>query len=257
MPTGQQFAVSVVGGGSANLKDTPANDAKTVVQLPPGSTVQTIGPSMTVDGVTWLPVTAAQASGSATGWIRLDNVAASDPAAVPTATTFVAQYVATPTKFPTFTPVPPATLAPTRRPTLPAAPLTNTWTDPQGRLTLRYPATWKVENQSIYALSLDGPDSSVLSIRITNPPREPTLDAVLQAEQSQIKNNFSNTVFTPTQDLTVGGKPGKYWSETYGDNLRGEEWIVFAGGAEYDFGVGKFDVNAGDIEQIIASVKFA
>ncbi len=146
-----------------------------------------------------------------------------------------------------------------------AAALSQTWTDPNGRVKMQYPNGWTattLAGSQSNILELDGPDNVSLYIDVYTQSGTP-------AEETQATNDARNksTQFTftngPVTDAKVGGEPGKVVSytakrkdQTTGTGTDGVLWIVNHGNNEYDFEALAIGPHRAEIDAILATVTF-
>lgn len=169
--------------------------------------------------------------------------------------------------------VPPAPAAVQSPPpaTVPISPPNGqTWTDPGGRLTVRFPAPWQLDSslitraKDILGLSTPG-EMEILSLSVS------PMDSLSLTEHAQIAaaaadQVLSNVQSTPPKSTVIGGEPAMYVAYagsspgTFSINRLGSYTVVFHRGQMYEFfALGTGDDPSGfgtDVGRIIGSVVF-
>ncbi len=161
----------------------------------------------------------------------------------------------------------PATVAPSTAPAQNAA--TDSWTDPERRVTVRFPADWKKntfdsrdENSTIETaqplVQVTGPDGVQFSVTIYRSVKtlEEDVRAFRDAAASDPKIAFRAD---ETQDATIGGEPAKRLTGTYtqnGESLAVTVWFVDHDGKRFGFTADRIGTHRAEVDAIIASVTF-
>jgi len=174
---------------------------------------------------------------------------------------------AAPTVPPTTSPT--ATVAPTVTPTTgPTATTTGstTWTDPDGVISFKYPASWtasKEPNSTSSAVTISSGTAVSIRVFIYDPGKE-TIDQNFQ----RIRDNDSDDgktvrVYDPVLDTKVGGQPAKsiaykYTAKDQPNSTPGIAtiWFVDHNGKRYQFFCSNLATNRTQIEAVINSVTF-
>jgi hypothetical protein len=173
---------------------------------------------------------------------------------------------ATPTTIPA-TPTTTATTAALIAPALSGP--TDSWTDPENRVTVRFPADWQKdtfdtrdENETLdkaqALLQLTGPDRVRFSVTIYVSTK--TLDedvaAFRDAGTSDPKIAFKPD---PVQDVTVGGEAAKRITGSYtlnGASVAVAVWFVDRGGKRFALSADQIGTHRSDIDAIVATTAF-
>ena len=202
------------------------------------------------------------ATSTASGTQQARNSAASATAA-PATSTPAATPSATATIAPTATAAPVASIAPAL-----SGP-TGSWTDPENRVTVRFPTDWQKETfdtrdenatleKAQPLLQLTGPDDVHFSVNIYMSAK--TLDedvrAFLDATTSDPKFAFKPD---QTQDVRVGGEAAKLLTGSYMQNgapVSVAVWFVDHGGKRFGFSADQIGTHRSAIDAIVASITF-
>ncbi|MGI8856694.1 MAG: hypothetical protein ACR2JW_13175 [Thermomicrobiales bacterium] len=146
-----------------------------------------------------------------------------------------------------------------------AATLSQTWTDPNGRVKVQYPNGWTattLAGSQSNILELDGPDNASFYIDVYKQSGTPAeeMQATNDARNKSAQFTFTNG---PVTDVKVGGEPGKVVSytakrkdQTTGTGTDGVLWIVNHGNSEYDFEALAIGPHRAEIDAILATVTF-
>ncbi len=173
-------------------------------------------------------------------------------------------------------PLPPSIPPPTRVPTAPpgtATPAlsgpTDSWVDPEHRVTVRYPTSWskesfestRDENSTLAKaeplLVLTGPDKVQLGVILYNSPD--TLDGDVTAARALLTGGSSPTTLTPTRDAVIGGEPAKTFDGTFASNGSTEAaalWIVGHGNKRFIFSAAKIGTHRAEVDAVVGAVTF-
>ena len=173
-------------------------------------------------------------------------------------------------------PLPP-TATPPRAPTAPPATATaalsgptSNWTDPENRVTVRYPTSWSRDSSTASRdesgtldkaqplLSLTGPDMAILRVIIY--VSQQTLDGDVVAARALLTSGSSPITLTPTKDTVIGGEPAKTFDGTYvqsGSTVAAALWIVGHGSKRFIFSADKIGTHRSEIGAIIGAVTFS
>lgn len=143
--------------------------------------------------------------------------------------------------------------------------LSQTWTDPNGRLKMRYPNGWtvtKLANSQSNIVEIDGPDGVSFYIDVFRQSGTPTEEIQATKDARDKSAQFAFT-FSPITDTSVGGEAGKAISytakrkdQTTGAGTDGTLWIVNHGDTEYDFEALVIGRHRPEVEAILASAVF-
>ncbi len=146
-----------------------------------------------------------------------------------------------------------------------------TWTDPDNRITVRYPMPWQAETHSDSnengtlteatsknpLLRLTGPDKAMLDVVIYDATG--TIDGDAQTLQALAGNSGNATIFSPPQDATVGGRPARLLAAMYnkdGATIAAALWLVDSGGKRFIFPADRIGPHRTEIESILGAVSF-
>jgi serine/threonine protein kinase len=172
--------------------------------------------------------------------------------------------------------IPPPSATPPRAPTAPpgtATPAlsgtTDSWTDPEHRLTVRYPTTWskdsfedtRDENSTLTKvqplLELTGPNE--VSVNIGPYVSPDTLDSDVTAARALTTSGSSPITLTPTRDTVIGGEPAKTFDGTYtqnGNTVAAAVWMVGHGNKRFLFSADKIGTHRSEVDAIVGAVTF-
>jgi hypothetical protein len=197
-------------------------------------------------------------SADASGTRQAQNVVAS--------ATVTAIANATPTILPA-TPTTTATTAALIAPALSGP--TDSWTDPENRITVRFPTDWQKdtfdtrdENETLDKaqplLQLTGPDRVRFSVTIYVSTK--TLDEDVRAFRDAATSD-PKIAFKPdqTQDVTVGGEAAKLLTGSYtqnGESVTVAVWFVDHGGKRFGLSADRLGTHRSAIDTIVASTSF-
>lgn len=173
---------------------------------------------------------------------------------------------ATPTTIPA-TPTPTAATATVIAPALSGP--TDSWTDPENRITVRFPADWQKdtfdtrdENRTLEKaqalLQLTGPDRVRFSVTLYVSTK--TLDEDVSAFRDAVTSDPKIAFKTDqTQDVTVGGEAAKRLTGSYmqnGESVAVAVWFVDHGGKRFGLSADRVGTHRSDIDAIVASTTF-
>ena len=276
------FLVTKRGGAAAT-----ATPARTVTASATVTTVATGSASATQGGIGNLPATLSAAA-TATAAVRPSNAT---PAATIGATPSAAATRAIPTPTRTTSAASSTTVA--SRPAgsvisiasvsagasaststtaragtagaTPAVALAETWTDPDGHLTLRYPTGWTVtqqQNSQSNLVEIDSPDGASFFVDLFPAAGTPA-EEIQSVRDSGARSTQLTYAFSPITDTRIGGEAGKTISYTVrrkdqptSVGTDGTVWVVNHAGMEYDFQVIATGRHRIEIDAILATVVF-
>lgn len=165
------------------------------------------------------------------------------------------------------TPTPLPTLAPTVPPTpRPASANLTAWTDPEGRIRLQYPSSWKAtrDNSTGNVLEVDSPDDVFLFVNIFNLDR-PASEGIQGFHQRHVTSTTRSYTDGSIQTTRVGGASGAvmgYLSANKSGNPdphAGKVWYVDSGGKQFVievYATGTSLRRTDEINAIINSITF-
>jgi hypothetical protein len=155
---------------------------------------------------------------------------------------------------------PPATTA-----TSPPATLTDTWTDTDGLISMRFPGSWTKSRDTSDPTNLvefSTPGGPFVDVYVNDPQQGTIADEIqiiLRNQGNSQKYTYTNQV---TQDLTIAGEPAKVVSYTYTDKsdatkvFTGAWWVVNHEGRQYSIDAGPIASFRPTVEAMIASTTF-
>lgn len=168
---------------------------------------------------------------------------------------------------PTIATITTVTATPSIAPTLSGP--TDSWTDPENRVMVRFPADWQKdtfdthdENSTLEKsqplLQLTGPDRVRFSVTIYLSAQ--TLDEDVRAFRDAGTND-PKIAFRPdpTQDVTVGGEPAKRLTGSYtqnGETILVAVWFVDHGGKRFALSADRIGTHRDTIDAIVVSTSF-
>ncbi len=188
-------------------------------------------------------------------------------ATVGTTSTVAATVSSTTTRTAT-TPVASVAATVGRTPTVVSSGQLSTWSEPNGLLKVQYPSNWTQTRDTTDTTNLvefDGPNNGPFVYLFLDDPQQGTIQNEIEII---IRNQANSTKFTytdqKTQDIQVGGQPGKLLTFIYTDKTdttksnTGAWWVVNNGGKQFSISASPLTTSSrADVDKIVASVTFA